>query len=329
MVPTERLAALQETRFLGLIPEDLPIDRIGRLPGAVIALVGTSAHALLYTADEASFGAVLLWCRQAEVASVDLFVDGIDELECVTRWAHSFPVCRSVRSPAGAIHDGSAEEMATQVPLPMPELQSLQGELAGRGLDVFVDQGTLVVERLGLEVAIATLRDGETALEVGVGAVDREANRVLHPTLTPWDLLERVVAEVDRYRHDGEASHPFNRIARERWLDYHLRQTPSLVAEQALLALPPASPRRGMRTEGPAASIAQNGEHTTIVVSTVGADVSLLGAIGELVARHRADRLRVVVPTGSAFPLLHDLDDFVRAPATLSEVDPPWASGPP
>lgn len=327
---SSRTAALSDgllRSLVGRVSTDRASLTSAALPDAAAAQRDDGAgFALLLAPGERAFGAAMLWARRIHATELTLFAADDADPGGHARRAAAFTAPPTVlRFTRADIEAARPVELATPQALGR-DLASIASEIEARGLDVMVDHGVAVVEFRGLEVAQLTIDDGEPVAVVGVGAVDREATRVLHPSTPFWESLDRVVAQVGASRRAGAVGGALGLMARERWLDRHLRDDPSAFGAVSAEALMPTAPRLGMRTEGPAASLHRGPDGETVVVSTVGADVGLIGAVADLIVRERPRSVVVATVDGHRLDLLHDLDGFVTAPASLRTFRAPWTA---
>lgn len=109
------------------------------------------------------------------------------------------------------------------------------------GADVVIEHGVVVGEVLGLEICrvVDDADTGETRLEVGMGAHDREAFALIHGHLPTEEALASVIETVAQHRADGSRLHPLNTFGAERLLRARCIENPALVG---LTSLEPADP---------------------------------------------------------------------------------------
>ena len=280
--------------------------------------------ALILEPGHAPFGSAIVWAAKSGPGELTLLVDRVADPGIQARRASALASRPSVYEV-----DGLNLVPARPSP-PDPTIADPEGVEAGRDLlhdaqlDVVTDHGVVIGEYLGLEVALVlpSAEGGEVC--VGVGAVDREANRVLHSGTPPRELLARVIAEVAAHRRPGGARHPLGQMARERWMMHSLIRDPSQIGLENIVGVEPASIRRGLRTGSPAAGIASTEGSTVLVVATVGIDVALIGALADLVIRERPDRVVVATPA-AMIPSLARSIEWLSVPVSVNEIEPPWA----
>src|SRR5690606_18296823 len=189
-----------------------------------------------------------------------------------------------------------------------PELSQL---LVDADLEVFVEDGIVRGEILGLEVARivhGTSTGGvpldAPLLEVGVGHADREMTAVVHAGLQPIDQLERVKEIVQAQRRPGAERHPLNQLAPERWLRALLVADPGRIGLTALRPADPAVPRPNLRDRAVAIAVGTDDAGADVVVAcSVGVDLDLVPAAADARLVHAPDaRLLLVVPERDAHP---------------------------
>ena len=147
-------------------------------------------------------------------------------------------------------------------------------------------------------------RDG-VLLEVGVGANDREAFRLIHGDIPTVEALASVVESVAAHRSPDAPQHPLNRLGQERYLRWRLEQEPHLVGMVSVAPAQPPLPRPNLKDPIPcvASAVAADGRAHTIVCS-VGVDVDLVGFVADvqsmsdepvIVALKERDRLPITL----------------------------------
>ncbi len=169
------------------------------------------------------------------------------------------------------------------------------------GACVNVEHGVVAGEVRGLEVCrvvetptvghFAELGDFDAPatsdvgvlLEVGVGANDREAFRLLHGDIPTVEALASVVEAVLAHRSPDSIQHPLNRLGQERYLRWELEQDPSLVGMTMVTPHEPPQPRPNLKDPIPcvARGVDSTGQEYTLVCS-VGVDVDLIGFVADV-----------------------------------------------
>jgi hypothetical protein len=291
---------------------------------------GSRAFVDLGEPGPVGLGGSLAWALRAGAGDLDVLAEASEgrDLGVIARQARLFApeprVWRIDRSDLARVDP--APLGAVRVPAPATAEQVLLMEQAG--LEVVVEQGVVLGELRGLEVArVTTSDDGTADLQVGVGRFDREAFSLLHADLAPPDALARVVAQIDALRRPGAEPHPANRLVRERWLRRQLVEDPALVGLVDLAPVETPRPRAGLRESAIAAGVGHRADGTTVVVATsVGIDLEAVPAAADARAWHAPDaELVLVVPAGDAHPVTRRLAGRLVQPATVLEVDPVWS----
>ncbi|MEM9133380.1 MAG: hypothetical protein AAF962_01785 [Actinomycetota bacterium] len=173
---------------------------------------------------------------------------------------------------------------APEIPDDHWALAALMTEAGARPVD---DNGVLVAEVAGLEVARVVDGTDGPVIDVGVGQADRELNQMIHRDADPVSDLRRVIAAVNenRLRHDH---HPLQRLGRERWLRSMLLDDPTLVGALDLAPLVPLRSRAGLLDPVPSAAAGSTVDGRPLVaVTMVGIDLDLLCEAADY--RHRHD----------------------------------------
>jgi hypothetical protein len=278
-----------------------------------------------------AIGAALAWATRHDADRLHLFVEagGVAAADtgAVARRAALFEHPVAVFVVDG--NDVSFAEPSPPEPVPVPAPSTAEQRLLleQAGLEVVVEDGDVVGEILGLEVArVVVDADGGSRLEVGVGRFDREAFALLHGELSPPEALARAVEEVSAVRRPDVEPHPINRVARERWLRRHLIEHPELVGAASLEPADATRPRVGLRDATVAIAVGERSDGTPVVVATsVGVDLEAVPDAADARLRHAPDAdLVVVVPARDDHPVTRDLAAMLARPATVTAVDGPW-----
>jgi hypothetical protein len=199
------------------------------------------------------------------------------------------------------------------------------------GAEVLVENGGIVGEVLGLEVARVVDDARGARLEVGVGRHDREAFGLLHGDEPVADAVARVLDEVRRHRRPGSDAHPLALLAQERWLRRTLLDDPGRIGAAALEPVEPAFPRSSVRAARPAGAIGTDQDgHTLLVVCSVGIDLDLVPEAGDLALRHglldaaAGARILVVVPERDDHPVTRLQAAALLRPADVIALPGDW-----
>lgn len=295
----------------------------GSFPGGA-TLVAEGRGFVLVEEDAArSLGGALAWARSAGVSSLVL-VAPADVAGLLARRALAFAV-----PPAVYLAVGREVEPAVPSPLPVepalsPDDSRFAAMFAEAGAEPVVEQGVLVAEVLGLEVARVV--DGQ--LEVGVGKHDREAQKLMHPDRQPFEALLAAVDAVRAVRRADGPPHPMRDLAASRWLRAVVCARPSLAGVPDGVPLRPVSatvPRADLRVPAPAPAAGPG----VVVVCSTGIDIDLVPTAADEFAAH-ADtpdaRLVLVVPEIDVHPVTRSLAASLKRPAEIVAVPPDWRS---
>ena len=327
-----RLGEINKTRALALAASIVG-DRVGPRASAVAAATqdivairadGSHAIVLLTTPGPKTFGSALLWAARTDISQMSFMVDASAEPGVVHRMANSLNMPTTVLAVDGKSLS-PVESSPYQDPIGAPDgVGGGVAILAAAGLDVRTDHGEILGEYRGLEVARVVPSPEGGDVRVGVGAVDREANRVLHGESSTTELLHRVIAQVATHRRAGAERHPLGTLARERWLMRSLIDDPSQLGLPELHELPSVAARHGLRTDSPVAASCHTEDRSVLVVASTGVDVSLLGVVADLVAREEPQRVMVsAVPP--AIEAIRAALSLIRVPVEHPEIVAPWS----
>ncbi len=297
-------------------PEASP--RAAVFPGGAALVDGATAYLLLDEGPTRSLGAALAWADKQGAADVHLIAD--HGTGVLARRAAEF-------APAPAVWrvDGRSliEAVPEPVPLadPPPDAPELAAVLVDAGLEVVVEDGALIGEVNGLEVARVTRTDSGIELSTGVGRFDREASTLMHGHLAPSEAVDRVAEIVRAQRRPGAEPHPLNQLVPERWLRARLIAAPALIGVGELHAAPSVPHRMNLKDRGVACAVGDG----TVVVCSVGIDLDLVPAGADARAHLDPDgALVLVVPERDDHPVTRFLASRLRRPATVVTIPGDW-----
>lgn len=136
---------------------------------------------------------------------------------------------------------------------PKPEHLAFADVIESAGADVNVEHGVVVGEVAGLEMCrvVDDGTTGETRLEVGMGAHDREAFAMVHGHLPTADALRQVIDAVAPHRTETAAPHPFNQFGAERLLRWQVLNEPSRAGFATLTPAEPPVVRKNLKDAVP------------------------------------------------------------------------------
>lgn len=320
-----QLRALALPHLGGLEPE------ARSFPGGAALVAGDAAWLLLDVAPVSALGAALVWADRQRATEVHV-VAGAEHAPVLARRASCFAPAPTVWAIAGP-----ALEPAVAAPVPVPPLAPAAPELAellvDADLEVFVEQGIVRGEVLGLEVARivhGTTTDGtpidHPVLEVGVGHADREMTAMVHVGLTPVGQLERVIEIVRTHRSPDAARHPLNLLAPERWLRSRLTSHPERIGLVSLRPVEGAIPRPNLRDRAVAHALGVGADGGSVVVAcSTGIDLDLIPSAADARLVHAPEaELLVVVPERDAHPVTTALAARLVRPARVVTVPEDW-----
>lgn len=281
-----------------------PVDAESRgFPrGAALSHDG-SAWVLVDGPAARSLGAALAWAVRHEATSLHLVAEQDTGLLARRAQRFSFPV--SVWFPEERTLLPVVAEPLADPARPSPDHLELVPVIEASGATTNIEHGVVVGEVRGLEVCrvvdqptvghFAELGDIDITptsamtpfegvlLEVGVGANDREAFRLLHGDIPTVEALAAVVDAVLAHRSPDAPQHPLNRLGQERYLRWQLEQDPSLVAMTSVSPTEPPQPRPNLKDPIPcvARAVDSRGQESMLVCS-VGVDLDLVGFVADV-----------------------------------------------
>lgn len=313
-----KLRVLVASRWPGADPELAPF------PGGAAARRPGVGWVLAAERPASALGGAMAWGRRAGVGELHVLVDdGAGELARRASQFVSPPVVWRIDG-----RDLVAAEPAPigpEPPLP-PDAAAFVAMIETAGADPVVEHGVLRAEVLGLEVARVVSDHEGTRIEVGVGAFDREAQRMVHGDRPADQSLAAAVAAVRSVRRPDAPSHQVNQLALERWMRAVLVRRPALVGATSLTLAPSPVIRTDLRQRAPAPATGADGDgRPLLVVCSTGIDVDLVPAAADArLADGRGARLVLVVPEADDHPLTRTLADALVEPAGVVTLPGGW-----
>ena len=320
------MAALQAAKLRSLTRDRVGPDPATRpFPGGA-ALVDGAAGWLLFGAEATILlGGALAWARRSGVSDLNVLVDDPAVAGRLARQAGLFAAPPTIWRVDGAALVAATPAPAP-VPLPPPEAPELRAVLVDAGLEVVEEDGVLLGEVLGLEVARVSHGPEGPELSVGVGRFDREVGEMTHGHLAPVDRVARVVDIVTQYRRPDAPPHPLNQLVPERWLRAALIAAPARIGASELRAVPSVDGRENLLDAGVATAVGHDlAGRPLVVAAATGVALDLVSRAGDDRAAHRPEaRLVLVVPSRDALPLIGDMAAALAAPAEVVGLDGEW-----
>lgn len=311
--PTSPTADDRRSRLLGIklralvgehLDRPIEVEPEGFPSGAALRL-DDAAWVLIDGPAARSLGSALAWSVRKGARSLHLVVEHDSGLLARRAARLTFPV--TVWFPQERLLLPVVPEPLDAPPSPSPEHLELVAVIEAAGATANVEHGVVVGEVRGLEVCrvvdqptvghFAELGDmdappGPAAapmegvqLEVGVGANDREAFRLLHGDIPTVEALAAVVDSVLAHRSPDAPQHPLNRLGQERYLRWQLEQDPTLIGMAVVSPIEPPQPRPNLKDPIPcvARAVDPDGQVANVVCS-VGVDPDLVGFVADVQA---------------------------------------------
>ena len=338
----------RRSRLLGIKLRVLVAEHVGRaveaepagFPSGAALVDAGAAWVLVEGSAARSLGPALAWAIRHDAGALQLLVDNHTGLLARRAQRFAFPItvwCPHDRVLLPVV----AEPLAGPV-VPSSQHLELVAVIEAAGAAARVEHGVVVGEVRGLEVCrvvdqptvghfadlgdidIAPRPDSVTAdgvlLEVGVGANDREAFRMLHGDIPTTEALAGVVDSVLSHRSSDAQQHPLNRLGQERYLRWQLEQDPALVGMVRVSPTEPPQPRPNLKDPIPcvARGVGLDGSESTVVCS-VGIDVDLVGFVADVQAMVDAP-VMVVLRSRDALAITRDLLALLAAPVDIRVV---------
>ena len=312
----------------------------GSFPNGAALMEGGAAWVLIEGPAARALGPALAWAVRQDARALQVVTEADTGLLARRARQLSFPV--TVWFAQGRSLLPAVAEPLPSPPAPAPEHLELVDVIEAAGASANVEHGVVFGEVFGLEVCrvvdepttghiaeigevdVVALADrrgtGGVSLEVGVGANDREAFRLLHGDMPTVDALGSVVDAVTTYRSPDAPQHPLNRLGQERYLRWQLEQDPSLVDMVEITPAAPPVPRPNLKDPVPcvATGLDADGVMHTIVCS-VGVDVDLVGFVADVQAGDRVP-VTVVLRERDRLAITEELLALLARPVTVRTV---------
>ncbi|MEJ7583870.1 MAG: hypothetical protein WKF43_07225 [Acidimicrobiales bacterium] len=283
---------------------------------------------MLTGADHAvrSLGGALAWARQQSVSELHVLVDEAEAAAVVARRAALFDGAATVwRVVDRSLVAASPSPPPTfNVPPPIAEL--FRPLLKAAGTDVVTEQGELLAEVRGLEVARVVCDGDDARLEVGVGRFDREAFALMNANVPDGDALAKAVATVGGHRRPDALRHPLNQLVPERWLRSDLLGDPARVGAVSLEPVESAVPRRNLTEAAPATALGLDRDGRPVVVTcSSGVDLDLVPtAADDRQAHAPGARLVLALPERDVLAVTEALAEALVEQAEIVAVADSW-----
>ncbi|MGQ0520965.1 MAG: hypothetical protein ACT4PX_07435 [Actinomycetota bacterium] len=293
-------------------------------PGGAVARHEGTGWVLAEDRPERALGAALAWGRHAGVEQLHVLAGA--SCGMLARRAGAFTDPPMVWRVDGRQLELARPEPARPEPGLAPAVAAFVPLIEQAGAEPVVEHGVLRGELLGLEVARVVDDHEGLRLEVGVGAFDREAQRLVHGDRPPLDALTAAVEAVRRLRRPGAPEHQVNRLGAERWMRAILVRRPELVGASRLEPVPSPVVRTDLRQPAPAPAAGVDAEgRPLVVVCSTGIDVDLVPAAADArIADGRGARLVLVLPASDDHPLTRALAAALADPAEVATLDAGW-----
>ena len=305
---------------------DIEVSEFGQAVGLVIDDV---AWVLATGNYERSLGPALMWALRNNATSLKLLLnERAGELARIS--AHFDFAIEVFEVDAAGVARVAVPKDATKIEVSVAD-EMFADFIKSAGADVVREHGVISGEVCGLEVCrvvratSASNLDGagESELEIGVGAHDRETFKLLHGRTATVESLRKVIAEVAARRAVGAQVHPLNQLARERMLRHYVCLSPQLVGAKSLQPAQPPIARTNLKDVVPccAVGVSLTGEKMVVIFNVgVDPDVVSFGADARGQINASAD-LVFAMPTRDIVPAVEQIAQMLRRPARFVGVD--------
>ena len=270
-----RLAQLRLRAIVG-VRSDVEVSEFGQAVGLVVDDV---AWVYVTGRHERSLGPALMWALRNNAKALKLFSS--ESAGDLARIATHFDfVIKVFEIDVAGVACVAMPKIVEKIEVSVAD-EMFAEFIKSAGADVVREHGVISGEVCGLEVCrVVRAADsgesdgaGESELEIGVGAHDRETFKLLHGRTATIESLRKVIAEVAARRAVGAQVHPLNRLARERLLRHYVCQSPQLVGAKSLQVAQPPIVRTNLKDVVPCCAVGMSltGEKM-VVIFNVGVD---------------------------------------------------------
>ena len=305
---------------------DVEVSEFGHAVGLVVADV---AWVLVTGRHERSLGPALMWALRNNATSLKLLSS--ERAGELARIATHFDFAIEVfEVDAAGVARAAVPKSAEKIEVSVAD-EMFADFIKSAGAEVVREHGVISGEVCGLEVCrVVRATDsgdldgaGESELEIGVGAHDRETFKLLHGRTATIESLRKVIAEVAARRAVGAQVHPLNRLARERMLRHYVCQSPQLVGAKSLQVAEPPIVRTNLKDVVPCCAVGMSltGEKMVVIFNVgVDPDVVSFGADARGQINGSAE-LIFAMPTRDIVPAVERVAQMLRRPARFAGVD--------
>ncbi|MEY4115563.1 MAG: hypothetical protein RIQ32_322 [Actinomycetota bacterium] len=305
---------------------DVEVSEFGQAVGLV---VDDCAWVLVTGRYERSLGPALMWALRNNATSLKLLLN--ERAGELARIATHFDFAIEVfEVDAAGVARVAVPKDATKIEVSVAD-EMFADFIKSAGADVVREHGVISGEVCGLEVCrvvrATSASDldgaGESELEIGVGAHDRETFKLLHGRTATVESLRKVIAEVAARRAVGAQVHPLNQLARERMLRHYVCLSPQLVGAKSLQPAQPPIARTNLKDVVPccAVGVSLTGEKMVVIFNVgVDPDVVSFGADARGQINASAD-LVFAMPTRDIVPAVEQIAQMLRRLARFVGVD--------
>ncbi|MGA1069789.1 MAG: hypothetical protein ACO3TW_02410 [Ilumatobacteraceae bacterium] len=305
---------------------DVEVSEFGQAVGLV---VDDCAWVLVTSRYERSLGPALMWALRNNATSLKLLLN--ERAGELARIATHFDFAIEVfEVDAAGVARAAAPKSAENIEVSVTD-EMFADFIKSAGAEVVREHGVISGEVCGLEVCrvvrATSASDldgaGESELEIGVGAHDRETFKLLHGRTATVESLRKVIAEVAARRAVGAQVHPLNQLARERMLRHYVCLSPQLVGAKSLQPAQPPIARTNLKDVVPccAVGVSLTGEKMVVIFNVgVDPDVVSFGADARGQINASAD-LVFAMPTRDIVPAVEQIAQMLRRPARFVGVD--------
>jgi hypothetical protein len=327
-IDPQRRASLLGLKLRALVREHLGLDQHAEIAarpepfgrGAALVL-NDVAWILLDEQAERGLGGAIAWTNKLGTPRIELITEAASGI--LARRAALFRTPIDVWHAVERLLVPAVAELYPALDVD-PAHEELRDLIVAGGAEPVVEHGVLAGEVRGLEVCrvVTDAETGETRLEVGIGAHDRETFLMLHGGRPTVEALAEVVATVEQHRSVDAPYHPLKKLGAERFLRWQSIREPQRLGAASLQVAAPPVVRRNLKDAVPCVAVGTTVAGAPLVaVYSSGIDLDAVPFALDARQMHAPDaELMLVVPARDASPVTAAIAAAAIHPPTVF----PW-----
>ncbi len=323
MIDVERRAELNQAKLNVLLKNTFPDEVFEPIYSNSSSIYSNGKQRFLYAPEQRVSPLAIALATETNELQTNLVVDNSEPvLLQQTHGLNAEIILWIIDDDRVVQHPDSAIEERTEINVLGEDFKEL---LKASGCDVVQEHGVLKGEIKGLEVARVVINDeGQQVLQVGVGAYDQEAHKILDSQQTPEEKLFRVISQVMEYRNQKSEPHPLNRVARAKWMITEIVTSPKNFGLEEVQSLSMLEEVDTVTENHPAAAIGRTGAGSVLIVASSGIDLQTIPVAAGLLASTGAEEVWIALSPKDRHPAIINSARYLKAPSRFIEINEPW-----